>query len=122
MKAIVVHSGGMDSSICLALAVKEFGSSKVMSLSFDYGQRHSSELEASKKVCAHFGVENTVIEIGCLNKITTNSLLDHNAKIGIEDGVPNTLVSGRNGLMARVAGIHADSIGVNYIYMGIARP
>ena len=43
-KAIVVHSGGMDSSLCLALAIKEFGKENVLSVSFTYNQRHSIEL------------------------------------------------------------------------------
>jgi len=119
IKSIVVHSGGMDSSICLALAVKEFGADHILSLSFSYGQRHSSELKAAKKIADYLKVKNQVIDITCLKKITSNSLLDHGREIKSEDGIPNTLVVGRNGLMARVSAIHANSLGANSIFMGI---
>ena len=119
MKAVVVHSGGMDSSLCLAIAVKEFGADQVLSLSFSYGQRHSNELEAAKIIASHFGVKNKVLNINCLEKITSSALLEKSEKIEIIDGVPNSLVVGRNGLMARVASIHADSLGAVCIYMGV---
>jgi 7-cyano-7-deazaguanine synthase len=119
-KAVVIHSGGMDSSLCLALAVKEFGASNVLSLSFSYGQRHSIELERAKKIATHFKVDNTVVEINCLSQITENALTNSSLEIEhLEGSAPNTLVVGRNGLMARIAGIHADSLGAEYIYMGV---
>ncbi|MCB9091252.1 MAG: 7-cyano-7-deazaguanine synthase QueC [Halobacteriovoraceae bacterium] len=118
---IVVHSGGMDSSLCLALAIKEYGSPSVLSLSFDYGQRHSNELEASKRLCQKWGVDHYVIPISFLNKITHNSLTHHNIDIihGDKNTPPNSLVLGRNGLMARIAAIHAQSLGANHIYLGV---
>lgn len=119
-KAIVVHSGGMDSSLCLKVAIMDHGVENVLSLSFTYGQRHSIELESAKKICEHWGVDHTVINIDCLNQITTNALTDHKIKIEyLENEYPNTLVVGRNGLMARVAAIHADSLGADSIYMGV---
>ncbi len=119
-KAVVIHSGGMDSSLCLALAVKEFGAENVLSLSFSYGQRHSIELERAQKIATHFKVDNTVVNIDCLSQITENALTNSNLKIEHHEGsAPNTLVVGRNGLMARIAGIHADSLGANFIYMGV---
>lgn len=116
--ALVVHSGGMDSSLCLALAVKEFGAAQVLALSFDYGQRHSLELTQAKKIAAHFNVDHTTLKIECLNEITENALtrpiaITHSAKS------PNTLVAGRNGLFARLAGIHAYGVGAKAIYLGI---
>ena len=62
-KAVVAHSGGMDSSLCLALAVKEFGASNVLSLSFTYNQRHSEEINRARKISEHFKVDHTVLEI-----------------------------------------------------------
>lgn len=119
-KAVVVHSGGMDSSLCLALAVKEFGKENVLSLSFSYGQRHSNELEVASKISSHFGVDHLVINIDCLSEITDSALTNKNLKISHEAGkAPNTLVTGRNGLMARIAGIHAHSLGAKCIYLGV---
>jgi 7-cyano-7-deazaguanine synthase len=119
-KAVVVHSGGMDSSICLALAIEQYGKENVLSLSFTYGQRHSEELERAKLICKDWKVDHTVIDIQCLKEITHNALIDKSVDIQHEEGsAPNTLVSGRNGLMARVAAIHADHIGADCIFMGV---
>lgn len=119
-KAIIVHSGGMDSSLCLALAVKEFGNQNVLSLSFSYNQRHSTELDRARKISEHFHVDHTEIDLSCLSQITESALIGNKEKIEhIKGTPPNTLVVGRNGLMARVAAIHAHSLGAHCIYMGI---
>lgn len=119
-KAVVVHSGGMDSSLCLALSVKEFGKENVLSLSFSYGQRHSNELTVAEKISQHFGVDHLVLNIDCLAEITDSALTNKETKIAHEEGkAPNTLVTGRNGLMARIAGIHAHSLGAQCIYLGV---
>lgn len=119
-KAVVIHSGGMDSSLCLALAVKEFGAENVLSLSFSYSQRHSIELERAQKIASYFKVDNIVLEINCLSQITESALTNSNIKIEHQEGMaPNTLVVGRNGLMARLASIHAHSLGANCVYMGV---
>lgn len=119
-KAVVVHSGGMDSSLCLAFAIKEFGKTEVLSLSFNYGQRHSEEISRAKKISEHFGVDHVEINLQCLSQITESALTNKNQAIQHETGkAPNTLVVGRNGLMARLAGIHAHSLGAKCIYLGI---
>jgi 7-cyano-7-deazaguanine synthase len=119
-KAVVVHSGGMDSSLCLALAIKEFGAENVLSLSFTYNQRHSLELERATKISEHFNVDHVEIELSCLSQITESALIGKSQKIEHKEGeAPNTLVVGRNGLMARLAGIHAHSLGASCIYLGV---
>src|SRR3990167_10779859 len=119
-QVIVVHSGGMDSSLCLALAIQDFGADNVISLSFSYGQRHSLELVQAEKICRQWKVDHLVLSIDCLQAITKNALMNANQDIIHEDGKePNTLVVGRNGLMARIAAIHADYLGAHYIYMGV---
>ena len=119
-KAVVVHSGGMDSSICLALAIDQFGAENVLSLSFTYGQRHSNELEFAKRICKEWNVDHTIVDLNCLNTITENALTNKDIPIEHKEGdPPNTLVMGRNGLMARVAGIHAEHLGANCIFMGV---
>lgn len=119
-KAVVVHSGGMDSSLCLALAMQEFGKENVLSLSFSYQQRHPTELQQAEKICKDWGVDHYVIQLDCLKEITQSALLDPAMAIVHEQGhPPNTLVVGRNGLMARIAAIHANNLGANCIYMGV---
>jgi len=119
-KAVVVHSGGMDSSLCLALAVKEFGANNVLSVSFTYNQRHSIELDRARKISDHFKIDHVEINLDCLSKITESALIGSDKKIEHKTGeAPNTLVVGRNGLMARLAGIHAQSLGAHSIYLGV---
>jgi 7-cyano-7-deazaguanine synthase len=118
-QTIVVHSGGMDSSLCLAIAVKEFGAEHVLSLSFDYGQRHHNEIPRAKRIATYFKVDHAVLDIKCLNEITENSLTRDIPVQHTLGETPNSLVVGRNGLMARLAGIHADQLGANCIYLGV---
>ncbi len=119
-KAIVVHSGGMDSSLCLALAAKEFGHNNILSLSFAYNQRHSQELQQAKKISGDLRIDHTVLAIDCLQEITSNALLNKSEQICHAEGsAPNTLVVGRNGLMARIAAIHAHHLGAQAIYLGV---
>lgn len=119
-KTIVVHSGGMDSSICLALAIKEFGKEHVLSLSFSYHQRQSNELAQAELICKEWDVDHAVIPVDGLSHVTTNALLDHQMEIKHQKGLPpNTLVVGRNGLMARLAAVYAHHLGAHSIYMGV---
>lgn len=119
-QALVVHSGGMDSSLCLAFAVKEFGAENVLSVSFTYNQRHSTEIEKARHISTHFKVDHVELNLDCLSKITESALIGNSKPIEHKTGeAPNTIVIGRNGLMARLAGIHAHTLGAKYIYMGV---
>lgn len=118
-KALVVHSGGMDSSICLALAINEFQRQNVLSVSFNYSQRHSNELVQAKKICRDWGVDHIVLNLNCLEVITESALIGNKLPIEVINATPTTLVVGRNGLMARLAGIHAHQLGAEIIYMGV---
>jgi len=118
-KTIVVHSGGMDSTICLLLAIEKYGTKDVLSMSFTYGQRHTEELKQASKICKDLGVDHIEVNLDCLQQITKSSLLDKKLAIDTSTKVPNTMVVGRNGLMARVAGIHAEFVGADSVYVGI---
>ena len=118
-KAVVVHSGGMDSSLCLALAVKDHGAAQVLSLSFEYGQRHGNEVARAAKIAAHMSVDHASLELHCLGEITQNALTKNIPITHTANSAPNTLVAGRNGLMARLAGIHAYGLGASQIYLGV---
>lgn len=116
-KAIVVHSGGMDSSICLALAKKKHGPESVLSLSFDYKQRHSPELKQAAFIAKSWGIDHDVMELPMFDH---NALTDPSLPFHHEEGKPpNTMVVGRNGLMARLAAIYAYSVQANEIYLGV---
>lgn len=119
-KAVVIHSGGMDSSLCLALAMREFGREHVLSLSFNYHQRHSTELIQAAKICREWQVDHAVVDIGCLKELTEDALSHPELQIEMNDhNQANTLVMGRNGLMAQLGAIHAKHLGACCIWMGV---
>lgn len=122
--AIVILSGGMDSAICLSLAVRNFGAEYVVAITFDYGQRHVSEKQAAIQIARYFEVEHICINLPFFNELTTNALLDHNLPLmqnGNESNKisPNTLVTGRNGLFSRLGAIHAHYRGACHLFIGV---
>jgi 7-cyano-7-deazaguanine synthase len=119
-KAIIIHSGGMDSSLCLAIAIAEHGKENVLSLSFKYSQRHQNELIQAQKISNYFQVDHVVLDLSLMGEITKNALVDSSVSIEHpENQSPNTLVVGRNGLMMRVAAIYGFNLGVLELYVGV---
>ncbi len=119
-KALVIHSGGMDSSICLYLALREFGPENVLALSFSYHQRHQNELDQAAAICKEWGVDRKVVSLESLSQLTDNALMNRALDISHMPGEPpNTFVVGRNGLMARLGAILAHSLGAKCLYMGV---
>ena len=77
-KAIVSLSGGLDSTVCLALAIKKHGADSVSTISFSYGQKHFRELESAEKVSLHYGVRHEVLDICDIFKGGNSTLLADN--------------------------------------------
>ncbi len=119
-KAVVLHSGGIDSSIVLKLAIDELGTDNVTALSYAWGQRHAIELDAAAKICKTWGVTHKVVNVDALPQITNNALTDASIPIQRLPGQPaNTLVVGRNGLFVRLGAIYAHQIGAQSVWIGI---
>ena len=76
MKALVLFSGGLDSSVCLGLAVKKYGADQVLALSVSYGQKHKKEIEASKQVAAFWCVKQMTLDLGEIFKNSNCTLLE----------------------------------------------
>lgn len=124
-KAIVVFSGGQDSTTCLIEAVHKHD--YVLAVTFDYGQRHIKEIECAKKIIKDFNddgfkVEHKIIDMSVINDITVNALT-RDIKIAIDEdtGLPNTFVPGRNILFLTIASIVAYQIGASAIYTGVCQ-
>lgn len=128
-KALVLCSGGVDSTTLLAMAVKQFGSANVVALSISYGQRHGREIEAAKAVAAHYGVEQRFLDLAAIFAESDCSLLAHSAQEVPEssyaqqqaqsDGAPvSTYVPFRNGLFLSSAASMALSLGCSAVYYG----
>lgn len=120
-KALVVFSGGQDSTTCLFWAKKNF--SEVETVSFDYGQRHVSELKAAGSIAAEAGVSWNMFEIPLLNSLTSNALTRKEISIDVPapHTVPNTLVEGRNMLFFTYAAIFAKGRQIRHIITGVSQ-
>lgn len=119
-KAIVIFSGGQDSTTCLLQAIHHYGQQNVEVMTFQYGQRHAIELEKAKWIAQDLGVKQTIIDTTVMQSITSNALMDNQTAIQTsENGVPNTLVDGRNALFLLYTAIYAKSQGISDIITGV---
>jgi len=118
--ALVVFSGGQDSTTCLYWAKEKFA--EVAAVTFDYGQRHKIEIEQAVRLAADAGVAHQVINIPTLSELTANSLTRDDIDISQEEGaLPSTFVSGRNLIFLSFAAIYAYENGINDIVAGMSQ-
>ncbi len=121
-KALVVFSGGQDSTTCLFWAKKQFG--EVHALSFIYGQKHVKEVELARAIAAKAGVHFDVMDVSFIGKLGHNSLTDTTMKMDAEkpaDGVPNTFVPGRNLFFLSIAAVYARERGIRHLVTGVSQ-
>ena len=118
-KAIVIFSGGQDSTTCLFQAIEEFGKENVEVVTFQYGQRHAIELEKAAWIAQDLGVKQTLIDTSVIKAITTNALMQDGAEIKQQGDTPNTFVDGRNALFLLYAAIYAKGQGIQTIFTGV---
>ena len=118
--ALVVFSGGQDSTTCLFWAMKHYYE-YVETVTFSYGQRHSQELEVAKEIAAEQGVKHHILDMSLLGQITENPLTSDIA-IETKDGeVPNTFVDGRNHLFLSFAAVLAKQRKIRDIVTGVCQ-
>jgi 7-cyano-7-deazaguanine synthase len=126
-KALVLFSGGQDSTACLAWALERFAA--VETIGFDYGQRHRIELECRKTVRAelarqfpHWGTklgEDHVLDLALLGQISDTALTAERAIEMQANGLPNTFVPGRNLLFLTFAATLAYRRGASVLVGGM---
>ncbi|MGN0038745.1 MAG: 7-cyano-7-deazaguanine synthase QueC [Coriobacteriales bacterium] len=128
-KALVLCSGGVDSTTLLAMAVERFGAGNVYALSISYGQKHAREIESAKAVAAHYGVEQRFLDLSAIFAESDCSLLEHSGRDVPQEsyaeqleeagGAPvSTYVPFRNGLFLASAASMALSLGCSAMYYG----
>lgn len=129
MRALVLASGGVDSTTCLGIAVDRYGSENVTALAVSYGQKHTKEIECARKAAAHYGVELIEIDLAPMFAYSDCSLLSHSDKeipeesyadqLKKTDGTPvSTYVPFRNGLFLSAAASIALSKNCGVILYG----
>jgi 7-cyano-7-deazaguanine synthase len=121
-KALVLLSGGQDSTTCLFWARRQFEA--VFAVGFDYGQRHHAELTAASSLAALAQISYRIFKIDTFSSISKNALT--NAEIEIEgsttkDQPPNTLVEGRNLLFISYAAIYAKQLDADNLVIGVGQ-
>lgn len=121
-KALVVFSGGQDSTTCLYWAKSQFDG--VEAISFDYGQKHRLELELAASIAERAGVPLHVFQLDLLSQLTSNALT--NPALAVEtdkpaDRPPNTLVEGRNLLFLTYAAVFAKSKEIHHLVTGVGQ-
>lgn len=129
MRKVVLLSGGIDSTTCLALAAGRHGPENVTALTFLYGQKHSNEIENARQVAAHYGIRLVEARIdGSIFQGSSSTLLEGGAEIAhksyseiIEsdgEGMVDTYVPFRNGLMLAQAAALAFSLEADEVWYG----
>jgi len=123
-KALVLLSGGQDSTTCLYWAIDRFGRDAVSTISFDYGQRHFIELDCAEAVATQAAVPHLCLPIDTLAALGGDALTDPD--IGVESGIdessglPNTFVPGRNLIFLTYAAAHAYRNRIANLVTGVA--
>lgn len=119
-KAVIVFSGGQDSTTCLIHALPMYD--EIHCITFDYGQRHRAEIEVAQQLSKKLGVMvHKVLDTSLLNELAISSLTRDNIPIAksFGDGLPSTFVPGRNILFLTLAAIYAYQVGAETIITGV---
>ena len=121
--ALVVFSGGQDSTTCLYWALRHFD--RVVALTFYYGQKHALEVEIAEQIARQAGVEWTKMDVSFISSLNTGcSLTDTSLTIEEEkpaDALPSTFVPGRNLFFLSIAAVRAREMGIQHIVTGVSQ-
>lgn len=121
-KALVVFSGGQDSTTCLYWAKAHF--KEVFALCFDYGQKHVLETQMAEQLAAEAGVHFHKLTTPLIGQLGSNALTDTSIQMDQEkpaDTPPNTFVPGRNLFFLSIAAVYAREHGIRHIITGVSQ-
>jgi 7-cyano-7-deazaguanine synthase len=124
MKGVAILSGGLDSTVSLAVAVRKM--KVALAITFDYGQRAAKrEREASAKIAKHYRVPHQVVEMPWLAALTGTALVNRKAKLPRHEmsvrSAKAVWVPNRNGCFIEIAAAHAESMGAQRLITGFNR-
>ena len=125
IKALVVLSGGQDSTTCLYWAINRFGRENVSSITFDYGQRHRIELTCAAEIADFAAVSNTILPIDTFAALGGDALTSTDiavqSTLDEDTGLPNTFVPGRNLIFLTFAAAFAYQRNIENLVTGVAQ-
>ena len=121
-RAVVVFSGGQDSTTCLIQALHQYD--EVHCVTFDYGQRHRAEIDVARELALKLGARaHKVLDVTLLNELAVSSLTRDSIPVPDYEpdasGIPNTFVPGRNILFLTLAAIYAYQVGAEAVITGV---
>ncbi|PZD94429.1 7-cyano-7-deazaguanine synthase QueC [Paenibacillus sambharensis] len=116
-KAVVVFSGGQDSTTCLFWAKQRYA--HVEAITFQYGQRHAAELDCAASIAEELDVPHHVLDMSLLNQLAPSALTRDIPIETMDNGLPSTFVEGRNLLFLSFAAVLAKQIGARHIVTGV---
>jgi 7-cyano-7-deazaguanine synthase len=120
-KAVMVFSGGQDSTTCLIQALTQYD--EVHAITFNYGQRHIHEIDIARMLASKLGAtSHKVMDVSLLNELAISALTRDSIPVSTElmdNGLPNTFVPGRNILFLTLAGIYAYQLGAEAVITGV---
>jgi 7-cyano-7-deazaguanine synthase len=125
--AVVLFSGGQDSTTCLYWAKARYN--KVVAVSVCYGQRHVREIQAARDICTLAGVEHVILDVPALGQLGDSALLTQNPVEGsgglpditMPEGLPTSYVPGRNILLLTLAACVAIKYGFGAVVSGVCQ-
>jgi len=120
-RALVVFSGGQDSTTCLGWAKNRFD--EVETITFDYGQKHRVEIEQARKIAEALHVKNTLLSLDAFSQLNDSALIDGSQDIGAQHSVhtnlPASFVPNRNAIFFTLAHAFAQKQGIEHIIIGV---
>ncbi|MFT9848136.1 7-cyano-7-deazaguanine synthase QueC [Aneurinibacillus sp. REN35] len=124
-KAVVVLSGGLDSTTCMGIA--QAAGYELYPLTFYYGQRHNREVEMAKKVAAFYDAfDHRIVTLDFLRQIGGSALTDTKIQVPVgenaagEEDIPSTYVPARNMIFLSLAAAYAETVGAEAVYIGVS--
>lgn len=119
--ALVLMSGGQDSTTTLFWALKHFN--KVYAITFDYEQKHSQEIDIASGICSKLNVEQKIVDISFLKDLVVSNLFKDKPDVGgshsLNPDVPSSFVPYRNLIFLTLASAWASTLGIRHIATGV---
>ncbi len=120
-RALVVFSGGQDSTTCLGWAKNRF--EYVESITFDYGQKHRVEIAQAEKIAKSLGIKNTLLSLDAFSQLNDSALIDSTQDIGAHHkthtNLPASFVPNRNAIFFTLAHAFAQKQAIEHIIIGV---
>ena len=121
-KALVLSSGGVDSTTCLGLAVHELGAANVVSVSMFYGQKHKKELEAARKLAEYYNVQHYELDLSVVFAQSNCSLLSHSTQEVPEGDYADQIDRSENGMVSTLGIEDGSYLRLNTLTLGYTLP